>query len=536
MLRQWLWIGVLLLVGVPLWAQNTKERAIKREREEMVSEQRVALVIGNEAYTGSVPSLRNPVNDAQGMAQALENIGFKVIPLYNADKSQIGEAIYQFSELIDSKGVALFYFSGHGVEVDGINYLVPIGAKIQKEYQVKYECNSANEILDMMEEKRGNRINVVILDACRDNPFKTRSIGGHGLVAMPSSPGSLIAYAASAGNVAKDGAGNHSPYTESLIKHIQTPGLEIEDVFKAVGKDVLRATKNAQNPGRYSNLNDDFYLIPLSSTNSDTLLALPSPLPSLLPSPLPSPSILTETLSGDVKMEFVWISPGTFMMGSPSSEAGRGEYEGPVHTVEIGQGFYLGKYEVTQGQWEAVMGTQPWVDEEHSQYVRSEPNNPVVYVSWEDAQAFVSKLNDAAGSGVYRLPTEAEWEYACRAGTSTRWSFGDAESLLTHYAWYEDNACDVRDCYAQAVGTKRENPWGLYDMHGNVGEWVQDWWSVYNRSPLVDPTGPTAGSHRIMRGGYFGNYARFVRSASRRYLSPGTRVNSIGFRLLRRAN
>ncbi len=540
MQKKILWIDIIIvaLVGVPLWAQD--HRAIKRDYGEMVPGPRVALVIGNAAYMGN--ALQNPVNDARGMAQALKNIGFKVIALYDANKSQIGDAIYQFSELIDSEGVSIFYFAGHGLEVDGINYLMPIGAKIQKEYQVKHECNSANEILDMMEEKQGNRINLVILDACRDNPFRTRSIGGRGLAAMPIAPGSLVAYAAAPGNVAADVGPVNSPYTGSLIKHIQTPGMEIDDVFKAVGRDVLKATQNKQNPGRYSNLNDDFYLVPLS-TNPNTQLVTPSPPSSLLPSPLPlqppSPSIryLTEKLpNSDVEMEFVWISSGTFRMGSPSSEKGWREEEGPVHQVEIGKGFYLGKYEVTQEQWMTVIGTQPWTDKQNSQSVRSDPNNPAVYVSWEDTQTFVSALNDLAGAQVYRLPTEAEWEYACRAGRSTPWSFGDDESLLGYYAWYEENACDVGDCYAQVVGTKQANPWGLYDMHGNVGEWVLDGGRIYNKSSLVDPTGPAIGPHRVMRGGYFGNYTQFLRSASRRFLPSGARANSIGFRVLRSAD
>ncbi len=525
------------LVGVPLWAQN---KAIRRDRGETA--QRVALIIGNQNYEAS--PLRNPVRDARGMKRALENIGFEVIISENADRSQIGEKIYEFSQRIGNKGIALFYFSGHGLQVEGINYLVPIGAKIQEEYQVKHQCNSANEILDMMEARQGNRINIVILDACRDNPLllRTKSTGNKGLAAMQVSTGALIAYAAAAGRTAEDGAGDHSPYTESLIKHIQTPGIEIEDVFKAVGRDVLQATNGKQSPARYSNLNHDYYLVPLS-TNPDTQPSLPSPPSSLLPSPPPfqPPSsyirYLTEKLpDSDVKMEFVWISPGTFRMGSPPSEKGWREHEGPVHQVEISQGFYLGKYEVTQEQWETVMGTQPWADEQNSQSVRLESNNPAVYVSWEDAQTFVSALNESAGAQVYRLPTEAEWEYACRAGKSTPWSFGDDESLLGYYAWYEDNACDVGDCYAQTVGTKQANSWGLHDMHGNVGEWVLDARRIYNRSALVDPTGPSTGSHRVMRGGYFGNYTHFLRSASRRYLPPDIRANSIGFRVLRRAD
>ena len=242
------------------------------------------------------------------------------------------------------------------------------------------------------------------------------------------------------------------------------------------------------------------------------------------------------TLPGGASLEMVWIEPGTFQMGSPSSELGRFDDEGPVHSVTISKGFYLGKYEVTQRQWEAVMGTRPW---EGRSYVRSGPDYPAVYVSWEDAQEFIGRLNASLGSNVYRLPTEAEWEYVCRAGTTTRWSFGDDESQLTHYAWYYGNTWDVGEGYAHSVGTKRPNPWGLYDMHGNVWEWVQDWYAAdyYSRSPSVDPRGPSTGSARVVRGGYFYSFARYLRSANRYGNSPSNRDNnSLGFRLLRQGN
>jgi formylglycine-generating enzyme required for sulfatase activity len=239
---------------------------------------------------------------------------------------------------------------------------------------------------------------------------------------------------------------------------------------------------------------------------------------------------LTARLPGGASMEFVWIESGTFTMGSPVSEAGRSEREGPQHRVTISRGFYLGKYEITQGQWEAVMGTRPWSGKE---YVQSNANHPAVYISWDDMQSFVRRLNQVEGSEKYRLPTEAEWEYACRAGATTRWPFGDRESDLGAYAWYNDNSWKVGLQYAQLVGQKRPNAWGLCDMLGNVLEWCQDYLGDYSGSTQIDPTGPTSGSHRVGRGGRFRYDPRTVRPADRGYYAPGHRSGGVGARLLR---
>ena len=238
----------------------------------------------------------------------------------------------------------------------------------------------------------------------------------------------------------------------------------------------------------------------------------------------------TVTLPGGTKMEMVWIEPGTFTMGSPSSETGRRENEGPQHEVTISRGFYLGKYELTQGQWTSVMGTHPWSGEI---CVEEAPDHPAAYISWEDVQALIAKLNEAEGAEVYRLPTEAEWEYACRAGTTTRWSFGDDESQLGEHASYSDNTWNVGEAYAHAVGTKKPNPWGLCDMHGNVYEWVQNWYWLYWGDAQTDPTGPATGSSRVLRGGGFVSGARSVRSAVRDGSSPGFRYYAFGARFLR---
>lgn len=191
----------------------------------------------------------------------------------------------------------------------------------------------------------------------------------------------------------------------------------------------------------------------------------------------------------------------------------------------------MGKYEITQGQWESVMGTRPWAEKRK---VQESADHPAVYISWNDVQAFVEKLNLAEGSGVYRLPTEAEWEYACRAGTTTRWSFGDHDGYLGTYAWYEANTEVLGEDYAHAVGQKLPNPWGLYDVHGNVWEWVQDWYrGWYSGGAQTDPLGPVSDSYRVIRGGSFSPYARLVRSALRSIGSPASRDDDLGARLVR---
>ena len=234
------------------------------------------------------------------------------------------------------------------------------------------------------------------------------------------------------------------------------------------------------------------------------------------------------SLPRGASMTFVWIEPGVFQMGSPASETSLYGDERPVHEVSISEGFWLGQYAVTQGQWESVLRDRPWSGKRD---VEENSSHPAVYISWDDVQRFIAQLNALAGASLYRLPSEAEWEYACRAGTSTRWSFGDDERHLTDYEWYRDNA----GYDARAVGLKRPNPWGLYDMHGNVREWVQDRYkhNYYNSSPRVDPPGPSSGSDRVIRGGDVDAPARKVRSAYRGYKAPGYRHARIGVRLLR---
>ncbi len=238
----------------------------------------------------------------------------------------------------------------------------------------------------------------------------------------------------------------------------------------------------------------------------------------------------SDTYTNSIGMEFVKIPAGEFMMGSPSGEKDKCSDEGPVHKVMIEEPYYLGKYEVTQEQWLEVMGSNP---------SRFEGDNlPVEKVSWDDVQKFIEKLNEMEGTNKYRLQSEAEWEYACRAGTTTRYYFGDDESKLGDYAWYGDNS----GWETHPVGQKKPNPWGLYDMYGNVLEWCQDrWHDNYNGAPSDGNAWEDGGSSlRVKRGGGWNDKDRYCRSADRRGFDPG-RLSSyegyahfeyLGFRVL----
>jgi formylglycine-generating enzyme required for sulfatase activity len=221
----------------------------------------------------------------------------------------------------------------------------------------------------------------------------------------------------------------------------------------------------------------------------------------------------------DLGMEFVLIPAGEFLMGSPDSDKDAGDSEKPQHKIIISQPFYLGKYAVTQAQWMAVMWDNPSAFKGRS--------NPVENVSWDDVQVFIKKLNQPEGGNKYRLPTEAEWEYAARAGTTGVYSFGRYAEVLGYYAWYEANSGKT----THPVGQKEPNPWGLYDMYGNVWEWTQDWYGNYAGSPATDPRGPSSGSLRVFRGGAWSSDAGRCRSARRVGITPEKWGSLLGFRL-----
>jgi len=247
-----------------------------------------------------------------------------------------------------------------------------------------------------------------------------------------------------------------------------------------------------------------------------------------------------------IGMTFVWIPPGDFMMGSAGQEAGRRGDE-PRHQVTITSPFFIQIREVTQGQWERIMGRNP----SHFRFCGREC--PVEQVSWHDAQEFIRRLNEKEGINLYRLPTEAEWEYAARGASSIDpgagflyLAAGDA-CRLEEAAWFNGNSCrvmvvggdnwtdagSVNECGPQPGGRKKPNSWGLYDMLGNVWEWVQDWRGSYPTGPVVNPVGPPMGDIRVYRGGSWLSSPGYCLPAVRGGATPGSRDLAVGFRLVR---
>jgi len=237
-------------------------------------------------------------------------------------------------------------------------------------------------------------------------------------------------------------------------------------------------------------------------------------------------------LGKGVKMALILIPAGEFLMGSDALAGGERlaktyggtpdfyKDECPQHSVRLSRPFWLGKFPVTQELWMAAIGKNP------SRF-GSGPQNPVEWVSWEQCQDFLCTLS-ARSRKTFRLPTEAEWEYACRAGAATQFCFGDDANYLEVHAWFGTQARGV----THPVGRKRPNAWGLHDMHGNVWEWCQDWYGLYSEDAQNDPTGPESGTHRVVRGGSYGGYPRTLRCTYRRRLRPGARYDDLGFRVV----
>jgi len=520
------------------------------------SEQRVALVIGNTGYRHA-SRLDNPGNDARLMAETLQGLGFQLVggkALLDLDKRGMDEAVQAFGRDLSANSVALFYYAGHGNEIGGTNYLLPVDANPFKPSDFDFQALSATTVLRQMQDA-GTRLNIVILDACRDNPFSGRGLRGSeaGLASMEPPEGTMIAYAAGVGKKAQDGApGGNSPYTSALAQAMAQSGLTLWQTFNTVGLQVKEDTGGVQKPWISNEpIRGEFCFAGCAGTvpsakeeelqerirqleAAQAAVIAPEPVQPIkrptvseLPPVRPIPPTKPKTdpvfqNKPDFGIEMVNIPGGTFQMGCGPNDKECSDDEKPRHAVTV-PAFAMAKTEITQGQWKAVMDSNP-------SYFKDCGNGcPVEQVSWNDVQVFIKALNQKTG-GHYRLPSEAEWEYAGRAGQDTLYCGGDDADTV---AWYGGNSGNK----PHPVGGKQPNAFGLYDMSGNVWEWVQD---CYHNSYQGAPTDGgswnggmnCADGRRVLRGGAFSRNPEDVRCASRSDYVPGVRVDNRGFRIV----
>ena len=609
-------LGIVLLLAVVLVASSSVALAAGR----------VALVVGNSTYA-HIGRLPNPENDAADVAAALGRLGFEVTTTLDAGLTELTQALRAFTRQSAGADVALVFYAGHGIEMDGVNYVVPVDARLERDVDVRYETVTLD---DLLVSTAGASLRLVVLDACRNNPLArsmqrtaaTRTVSGGSFGDLNEEllgDETLVAYAAAAGTTAADGRGRNSPYTAALLTHLEEP-LELSALFRRVRAEVLEATDGEQRPHEYASLVREHYLsgapgaaapvaasgaavdgttaaarlqqetvfwesIRESTTASDfeaylrqfpvgvyralatTRLAALREAESA-PAPM-DPS--REREPGEVFRdcptcpEMVVVPAGTFLRGSDRRDAGRAR---PRHRVTVDR-FALGVHEVTRSEYEAfatatAMGRGAGggcgahrgdrrYSVEYSEGSWRSPgfaqsgDHPVVCVNWEDAHAYARWLSAETGQG-YRLPSEAEWEYAARAGTTTFRYWGDApddgcayeNGLDKTYRGYFDEG-GMMDCtdgviWTSPVGAYEPNAFGLHDMLGNASEWTADCWHDDYEGAPRDGSAWTRGGdcgRREVRGGSWGHAPSFLRSDRRGWILASTRDNGFGFRVAR---
>jgi formylglycine-generating enzyme required for sulfatase activity len=531
------------------------------------AEPRLALVIGNAGYSQDMGPLPNPANDADLMAQTLTKLGFQVTRLVDADQKQMKRAIADFGSALMAAGpeaAGLFFYAGHGIQIAGENFLIPLGAEIEKEADAEIEAVSANWVLTQME-FAGNRINIVILDACRNNPMaRSMRSASRGLARMDAPKGSFIAYSTAPGEVAADGEGRNSPYTQALTKAMLRPGIAIEETFRNTRVDVLQATGEKQVPWESSSLTGAFFFQSGSAAAAapvvETAELEAASAGESLPSGIKAGEIIRDCAGCP---EMVAVAPGRFEMGAGNGERGASDAERPRTAIEVAP-FAMARFEVTRRQYatfieasghtsgracwtksgggfDFVMG-KDWQDPGFSQG----DDDPVVCVTAEDAEAYVLWLSAETGK-VYRLPSEAEWEYAARAGAGGRFHWGDDEgefcrfgniadeTALREFSGWSGIDCDDGIVFTAPVGRYEPNALGLHDMLGNVKEWMADCWN-----DDLEGIGPTAKarrsgkcSMRVVRGSAWDSPPAIARLAYREGNNAPTAYFNYGFRVVR---
>ena len=508
---------------------------------------RHALVVGIDDYVYLDP-LQKARNDARAVTESLGAAGFRVETLIDADRRALLRGLADFTGRLSPGDEAVFYFAGHGLEVDGRNFLLPADIPDLRpgdEVMLGSEALPVDRVLGAIQD-RGVRLSLLILDACRDNPFPrqgTRSLGTtRGLARLEPPAGTMIVFSAGTGQAALDRLSDDDPdpnsvFTRSLLPLLREPGLPLHQAARQLRLDVQRlaaTVRHDQRPAVYDETTGDFILLAgVPAMSAPAAIVVDTPATSGMPA-VPG-SVFQECPDCP---EMVVIPSGSFTMGSPSNEVGRFDNEGPRRNVRIARPFAMGVYEVTFAQWDACAAagycTRGVDDRGWGRGAR-----PVINVSWDDVQAFVRWMNSQVDGNPYRLPSEAEWEYAARAGSDTAFWWGNRispdQANYRGTTAYNNGPTGVYRKQTLPVGSFAANPFGLFDVHGNVWEWVQD---CYVDSYAGGPTDGSARSSsgcslRVLRGGSWGSNPRFLRSANRLRNGPDSRNWGIGFRLAR---
>ena len=568
------------------------------------AEKRVALLLGNQAYTSEIGPLANPHNDVALLEKALKSLGFEVASVRDAGLADMHQAINAYVRRTREAGpgaVGFLYYAGHGASDSAINYLIPVDVKSAEEGDLWDRSLRVTEIVRKLKAEAGNATHFVVLDACR-NTLKLRKAGSkavvqsRGLIRVTEEAGMLIAYATAEGELASDVGVGAGPYARVLAEEIVKPGVEAVTMFRNVQRRVRAAIR--QEPHLQFSALGDVYL---AGAKPGAILPPPPQLSEVerawaavkdstsvavleafrrqygaanavydrlaearidelkrqqlamlkaeedkrraeaekrraeeerkrAEADLPPGRVFRDC---DVCPEMVVVPAGSFMMGSPPGEEGRADSEGPQRKVTIARPFAVGKFEVTFAEWDACVaaggckhnpGDQGW----------GRGKRPVIDVSWDDiTKEYLPWLSRKTGKS-YRLLSEAEWEYVARAGTTTPFSTGRTitpkqANFAGNYT-YGGSAKGVYRSKTIEVGSFPPNAFGLYDMHGNVWEWVQDCWNGSYTGAPSDGSAWTTGDcgRRVLRGGSWFLDPQVLRSASRGRLTPDDRGNKGG--------
>ena len=517
-------------------------------------ERRVALIIGNSNYS-VMGALKNAENDAVDMASSLHRLGFDVVYGTNLTKKGMSEKIRQFDGKLKAgkpeNTIGLFYYAGHGLEVDGNNFLVPVDAQMEYQEDARDEGVALNRITRRMNYTK-NRLNIVILDACRNNPLpkldRNMSGGGWGELTDVAS-GMFIAYGTSPGQKALDsiGSGRNGVFTKQILDNIETQGLTLEQVFKKTRAGVLTDTNGRQTTWQNNATTGDFYFAPMVKNNSNNSFNNVSQAPRKIDPEFPSQYRNVGEIFKDCPScpEMIAIPAGRFQMGQNKDDA----YNNPKHQVNISQ-FNLSTTEVTVDQFKAFVAetgyqttaersgcnvyTDTWLEPKDANwknpYYQQTGSSPVVCISWNDADKYIQWLSDKTKKP-YRLASESEWEYAALAGNDGKYSWGD-------FVDCGRAAYGLKDCNISKptpVKSYPANAFGLYDMHGNVSEWLADCWhGSYVGAPINGDAwieGCDDDYKRTSRGGTWILPASDMVANKRTRANKHMTINDLGFRV-----